>query len=1312
MLLAQQAAPEHESAMAGDPELVDCELRMVWGGGPALSFAGTISIDEGHIELVRNLSLQDDAVGTAGAIDRSTIELTRHSAATFGGVDVKVRGRAGSRIVFRWDNQESLPPQFKLNDVSVTLDKLLTGAWIESLDNRGTRIAIERQLRDHIRVRWDAENLVFSPGERLKLHVSGNRTVYGPGEHRLIVRMLDSNTNKVVQQQLQEVVLDSLGSFAETTLDVQVPSTTGVFQFEFLLQKRRFISSLVGLTATPSRKLEFVVVGPNREQELPGKWQEVQSILPFESNWWEPIQRLSTTSPMQSLSTLTTFPGKAVSSHPHQQRTLNGKQILVLSPTAWQAYPLRILTTGVPHRVNVQVPVDQAMRMIVSIQEPNVSGEVGPITFDSGIVVDGQSGQTTSQFINHEFIFWPKTNRPYILLMNPDPYRNASLVSIEVQQRSGSFVDSELQQSSSRNQITHPVAPDQAEALANQRLVAAVIDKPLLAENFGARRVTDPASGRALDSWITWMEASQRLCEFSKQAGYNSVVLTAAARGGAIFPSQRLQPSAKFDSGIFLSDGRSPEIKDLVELVCRQAEQFGLRVIIALELEGSLPSLKRFEAVSDQDLNGLQLDVQGLSMLSGASANGERPIQYNPLNSAVQSELEGVIRDVVQRYGHYRSFAGISLNLGPRTHFNFGGDRWGYDPESLSKFAQHLQVRLPTEPSQLEEVFRGSARQDFLRWRAAELSKLYLRIGSAIDRNSPGSKLYLNFTKLFESPPSEANYFEYEAMRLQPSRILLAAGIDAAQLNDAKHVTLMRPEIDAPLQPPAGRSWGLQLAADDAIDQTLGNANSALSLYQIPKGIRLNSFDEKSPFGSDKTRVWLFPHLAVTDDVARQRIVRRFMSSDRLMVGEGSWMAILGQAESLRELHQVVVQFPPVTMQDLPIESLNSDSTLRVRRATFGGKMFLQLVNGAAWEETIQLQVRNLGPAAESSCSNAVEHNVAQLPAGDSKTWKVVVQPYDIASIEISTEAIEIVKVEHQPAANASQLLTNRLTELEALINEIGDPNRQEPMRLSGGDFENWAADGAPAGWTVSALPDVNVVRDPELPKTGKYCLRIEKRSSSGVTAWIQSEKIQVVPTGRLAVEAWVRSAPGQPVPRVRLSLIGRYKNGKKYHRWREFGGDSQDNTIPVDWGRRPIVLLVPDIPNEELSELQVAFDVLKPGTVWIDDVKIYGMYLHPDERIHLRGQVFLAKRKLRENNLFLGHQLLDSSSARYLATYASDFPSVHSATTANNTRKSVAAAEDADQSATDSKNKTSWRGVTPSFLQQWRDNMRQRWQR
>jgi len=253
---------------------------------------------------------------------------------------------------------------------------------------------------------------------------------------------------------------------------------------------------------------------------------------------------------------------------------------------------------------------------------------------------------------------------------------------------------------------------------------------------------------------------------------------------------------------------------------------------------------------------------------------------------------------------------------------------------------------------------------------------------------------------------------------------------------------------------------------------------------------------------------------------------------------------------------------------------------------------------------------------------------------------------------------------------------------------------------VPGGDFENWVDDLRPFGWTVSSLPQVTIRQEKSLPHSGASCVVIENNNQSQVSAWIQSEKIRIPESGRLVVNAWVRAPSAGNQPHVlRLSLIGRTRDGRRYQRSHQFGTQPNASDVAIDWGKRPVMLFVTDLPSAELSELHVAFDLVGPGKVWVDDIQALEAYLSPDERIQIRGQIFLAKEKLRDNNAFPAEQVLNSHLARYLASIKSK-PTMQ---TPVNTQQFV------EPEKATSGNR--WNN-SPPILQQLRESMRERWQK
>ncbi len=66
----------------------------------------------------------------------------------------------------------------------------------------------------------------------------------------------------------------------------------------------------------------------------------------------------------------------------------------------------------------------------------------------------------------------------------------------------------------------------------------------------------------------------------------------------------------------------------------------------------------------------------------------------------------------------------------------------------------------------------------------------------------------------------------------------------------------------------------------------------------------------------------------------------------------------------------------------------------------------------------------------------------------------------------------------------------------------------------------------------------------------------------------------------------------------MRLSLVGRLRDGRRYQRTLQIGPQSGTGDLAIDWGKRPFTMFVTDLPSAELSELRVAFDLVGPASV------------------------------------------------------------------------------------------------------------------
>src|SRR5690606_36589944 len=175
------------SEAGGSQTSIDCELRVVWGGENPRPYSGEITIANGTIKFVRNLSLQQDSIGTISNTGVDRVELRPHSSSTYGGVDIAVKGKPNSLLSLRIDD----PLGGASQQFEIPLEDLFQGEWLHPLDDRGSRLAISRQVADRIRVTSDPHSRILLPRQSWSVKFTGNRTRLFPGGASAEVRIID-----------------------------------------------------------------------------------------------------------------------------------------------------------------------------------------------------------------------------------------------------------------------------------------------------------------------------------------------------------------------------------------------------------------------------------------------------------------------------------------------------------------------------------------------------------------------------------------------------------------------------------------------------------------------------------------------------------------------------------------------------------------------------------------------------------------------------------------------------------------------------------------------------------------------------------------------------------------------------------------------------------------------------------------------------------------------------------------------------------------------------------------------------------------
>ncbi len=459
------------------------ELRAVWGGGPARSFAGSIEISDGSIEIVRNLSIQDDAAAAVLPGGRNQLVIRPHTPASFGGVDLRIKGKPDSQLTFVFSEPgSSQSPE----TVQVPLKQLLAGRELFTIDKRGSKLALERQLHDRVRVRLNQGESILRLGDAGNVMVEGYRTGLAAGDYRLNLRLQEAGIDRALVQLHHDITVDDQGSFASTNFNaIELPQRAGVYAFDVSIVRKRLINSLMSNATLPNRRLEFVIAPDQqvqRNESLAGQpgarteWQTVSQVYPAGASWWDSLGKFRIPT-VKTLSPLVTQVARPMGSGEHQRQMVGDKECMVLATGAWQAFPLTIEQVGVPHRVSIDVPADMPQKLVFSVHEPSAASDAPSLRLDTGMLVEAGT-VTAGGLTTHHMLFWPKSSHSYFLVMNADAHQRAALAEINLQVattglQSSVASDSPLGQSNS----SMPV-----------RTASIYLDKPLLAENFGAMR--------------------------------------------------------------------------------------------------------------------------------------------------------------------------------------------------------------------------------------------------------------------------------------------------------------------------------------------------------------------------------------------------------------------------------------------------------------------------------------------------------------------------------------------------------------------------------------------------------------------------------------------------------------------------------------------------------------------------------------------------------------------------------------------------------------------------------------------------------
>jgi hypothetical protein len=137
-----------------------------------------------------------------------------------------------------------------------------------------------------------------------------------------------------------------------------------------------------------------------------------------------------------------------------------------------------------------------------------------------------------------------------------------------------------------------------------------------------------------------------------------------------------------------------------------------------------------------------------------------------------------------------------------------------------------------------------------------------------------------------------------------------------------------------------------------------------------------------------------------------------------------------------------------------------------------------------------------------------------------------------------------------------------------------------------------------------------------------------------------------------VSVAVWLRILDGDPQPPLRLALEG-VQDGREYYRFAPVGGLAGGKPLTSGWSQ--FVLQVDDLPARGLESLRVRFDLLGPGSIEIDGVRVFDLAFDESQRVQLSRRLSVMEQRLAADDVGSCVVELDTYWPRFLTAFVSD---------------------------------------------------------
>ncbi|TVQ02600.1 MAG: hypothetical protein EA381_03070 [Planctomycetaceae bacterium] len=949
--------------------------------------------------------------------------------------------------------------------------------------------------------------------------------------------------------------------------------------------------------------------------------------------------------------------------------TIAGRKLVELKAGEQVWLPTPVQQVGRRHRALIRVP--NGMAIDLAVQPLDVSptnspvasagwGTARPLGPAAVILRHGYDDENTGWHVA-VIDYWPRSKHTQLAITNRWSGRVARLGSIEILHDPSGDADQVADDSrwslanisqSSESSTAGPEQSDLAIPAGSReasRLACLQLELVDLFDQFGP--AGQPTLERPLDYDQVWLTA-ERLIGTMNREGFNTLILTVASDGQAIYPTQSWHVPAVWNAN-WRSEAGSV---DAQELLLRMLGRAGLKCIPCVRTGAPDRQLEASIRAASPANSGIAMNSPLGNQLGPWSFDSPDMTLfglYDPSHPEVTSRLAAMLQELHLRCGNHRSVHALGALADERSWLKVPPPE-GLGPATLERFRTSLGQAAPPA-AELSNYLRQVGYGPLERW-------LGERIGQGIHAglDAIGDRpLWLLST---DNAVSAHLITASQHPRVMTARLQRRSLVEST----AKRV---RDEACSASVSVAGTTSPTPLNHDIAI---FFQPISEIAFPVASPGADASAADALLSLGDDgrDASIRLTPRLDERESAfAMAQLLAR---SDRLAIVWGGGDANQPGGEARRRSLRRFTQLPPIRMEDVrATEPL--PASIRLRKGEFNGQTYFCLTNVTRWPITANtvfaapivarsiesdLNSTTVSPAISAATASSDLQGNRQESAADrgpvdmGRTWRVDLAAGEWVAIRISGPSAAVVRCEahfaegHSPVVNLRQSIQHAV----ALANRTSSVRPIDGMINLG--FEEVPPHGISPqgipGWLVAQHPPQCVALDSSVSFEGQRSIRLSGQSEQGRGGWFVSPVVHPPASGRLAVSLRLRGEaarpPGrddsattdQPI-RVRMALEGTI-HGTPILQVRTVD-------VPRDgkWGQRPEILELPRLPVLPVESLRLTVDLVSSGVVWVDDVTFLQNFMTSPEKANWDQLVYVAVGGLSRGDLTGASRLFDS---------------------------------------------------------------------